>query len=165
MRNNLQYACESTLFVLLTDGYTENDDTESYLSVPDYIQNNLQGNVLLVSFVYGVEENIRYSYVEEATYIYHGILFRMWDGIDEITMINKLSSFYSFLSEGFPRRRDPEWSEPYEDAFGFGKIMSVSLPVYVPQQIPRIVAVASIDVFLAQLYKEDITDEMIHEVF
>lgn len=42
--------------------------------------------------------------------------------------------------------------------------MSVSLPVYVPQQIPRIVAVASIDVFLAQLYKEDITDEMIHEV-
>lgn len=77
-------------------------------------------------------------------------------------MINKLSSFYSFMSEGSPGRRDPEWSESYEDAFGFGRIMSVSLPVYVPFQIPKIIGVASIDVFLSQLYASDITDEMIN---
>lgn len=40
------------------------------------------------------------------------------------------------------------WSEIYEDAFGFGKIMTVTIPIYVEGRVNKIVGVAGIDILI-----------------
>lgn len=68
---------------------------------------------IIVSFVYGIKNNIHYDFIEGITDTYNGIMFRMWDGIDEITMIDKLSTFFNFVAEGVKGQRKPHWSEVY----------------------------------------------------
>lgn len=84
--------------------------------------------------------------------MFSGIVFRMWDGIDNLTMIEKLTSYYVFLSEFISDKSKikPLWSEVYEDAFGFGMIVSVTYPVYVENRVPKIIGVAAIDVLLSK---------------
>ena len=57
-------------------------------------------NFKLISFVYGIEDNINYTLIKYLTCTYHGIIFRMWDGIDYFTMIQKLTNYYTYLSHG-----------------------------------------------------------------
>lgn len=89
--------------------------------------------------------------VKELTCAFQGIVFRMWDGIDYFTMIEKLTSYYIFLSEGINKANiTPSWSEFYLDAFGFGMIVSVTVPIYVESEHNKVVGVAAIDVLLSK---------------
>lgn len=58
MLENYSTDCSTTNFLLLTDGYTENDDIGGYYRViPNMVRNNLdpKRNLKLISFVYGAE--------------------------------------------------------------------------------------------------------------
>ena len=40
-----------------------------------------------------------------------------------------MKNYYTYISEGVTIS-SPVWTEPYEDAFGFGKMVTVSMPIY-----------------------------------
>ena len=43
------------------------------------------------------------------------------------------------------------WTEPYDDFFGFGRMVTVSMPIYyVENDIRKILGVAGIDVVISQ---------------
>ena len=46
----------------------------------------------------------------------------------------------------------PVWTEPYIDAFGFGRMVTVSMPVYLTDGgSVRVIGVTGIDVVMGQL--------------
>lgn len=66
-------------------------------------------------------------------------------------MVEKLTSYYTFLSEGIDHKQiKPMWSNFYLDAFGFGMIVSVTMPIYVEGLVNKIVGVAGIDILLSK---------------
>jgi hypothetical protein len=54
----------------------------------------------------------------------------------------------------------PVWTEPYEDAFGFGRMVTVSLPVYYTENsVRKILGVVGIDVVMNTFYNFGFEDE------
>lgn len=59
-----------------------------------------------------------------------------------------MRGYYTYISEGI-QISDPIWTEPYEDAFGFGRMVTVSMPIYYEENgIRQILGVAGIDVVM-----------------
>ena len=55
---------------------------------------------------------------------------------------------------------DPVWTEPYDDFFGFGRLVTVSMPIYYQEgNIRTILGVAGIDVTMDHLETFGLTDE------
>jgi hypothetical protein len=44
----------------------------------------------------------------------------------------------------------PVWSDFYLDAFGFGNVISVTVPIYLEGQVNNVIGVAAIDVLLSK---------------
>ena len=64
-------------------------------------------------------------------------------------MVEKLTSYYIFLSEGINKDLiKPVWSEFYEDAFGFGTIVTVTMPIYVEGRVNKIIGVVGIEILV-----------------
>ena len=65
-----------------------------------------------------------------------------------------MSLYHLFLQQGVSIT-EPVWSEPYEDAFGAGKITTVSYPIYLitntEKTIKVLLGVAAIDVTMSSL--------------
>ena len=62
-----------------------------------------------------------------------------------------MREYYTFIAEGVSID-SPVWTEPYEDAFGFGRMVTVSMPIYYQNSdIRTILGVAGIDVVMGQL--------------
>ena len=60
-----------------------------------------------------------------------------------------MRSYYIYISEGI-EITNPVWTEPYDDAFGFGRMVTVSMPIYYEETgIRKILGVAGIDVVMA----------------
>ena len=109
----------------------------------------------IISFVYGNSGNIDYEIVKNITCKYNGIVFLMEDNLDETEMVEKLSNYYTFLSDGFSNYNKPIWSEPYEDTAGFGKIVSISKAIYSKDDhdIQKVIGVVGIDLLMDYLIK------------
>ena len=63
-----------------------------------------------------------------------------------------MSLYHLFLQQGVSIT-EPVWSEPYVDAFGAGRIITVSFPIYTTNQdeIKMLLGVAAIDVAMSSL--------------
>ena len=62
-----------------------------------------------------------------------------------------MKNYYTYISEGL-RVTEPVWTEPYEDAFGFGRMVTVSMPIsYQENGIRYILGVAGIDILWGQI--------------
>lgn len=62
-----------------------------------------------------------------------------------------MRNYYSYISEGVEITH-PVWTEPYEDAFGFGRMVTVSMPIYYEESgIRTILGVAGIDILMDQI--------------
>ena len=62
-----------------------------------------------------------------------------------------MRNFYTYISEGVSVT-NPVWTEPYEDSFGFGKLVTVSKPIYFSENgIRTILGVAGIDVLYSSI--------------
>ena len=73
-----------------------------------------------------------------------------------------MREYYIYLSEGVSID-SPVWTEPYEDAFGFGRMVSVAYPIYYSNVsnpgIRIILGVAGIDVTLESLERFGLTED------
>ena len=62
-----------------------------------------------------------------------------------------MRNYYTYISEGV-EITSPVWTEPYIDAFGFGKMVTVSMPIYYKEgEIRIILGVAGIDILWEQI--------------
>ena len=60
--------------------------------------------------------------------------------------------YYAYIAEGLNITK-PVWTEPYEDFFGFGELVTVSLPVYYYEGDARkILGVVGLDVVMKTFY-------------
>jgi hypothetical protein len=60
---------------------------------------------------------------------YSGIMFTITDTSSDSDLATVMKNYYTYISEGVTIS-SPVWTEPYEDAFGFGKMVTVSMPIY-----------------------------------
>ena len=79
-----------------------------------------------------------------------------------------MSNYYTYLSEGF-NIENPVWTEPYIDAFGFGKMVTVSMPIYYEENGVRVIlGVAGIDILWEQIAfgmtEEEVIPELISDL-
>ena len=59
-----------------------------------------------------------------------------------------MRNYYTYVAEGLSID-SPVWTEPYEDAFGLGRMVTVSMPVYYEENsIRKILGVIGLDVSL-----------------
>lgn len=59
-----------------------------------------------------------------------------------------MRNYYNFMAEGVTIDQ-PVWTEPYEDAFGLGWLVTVSMPIYYYEEGERtILGVMGLDVSL-----------------
>ena len=62
-----------------------------------------------------------------------------------------MRNYYTFIAEGVTTE-SPVWTEPYEDAFGLGRMVTVSMPVYYYENnIRKILGVVGVDVSMPQM--------------
>ena len=76
-----------------------------------------------------------------------------------------MRNYYSYISEGV-EITEAVWTEPYIDAFGFGKMVTVSMPIYYEEgSIRTILGVAGIDILWEQISfgmsEEDVIKKLI----
>ena len=82
---------------------------------------------------------------------YEGIMFEIEDSASDSSLATKMRNYYSYISKGVSITK-PVWTEPYIDAFGFGKMVTVSMPVYYEEsEVRTILGVAGIDILWEQI--------------
>ena len=65
---------------------------------------------------------------------------------DSSELATLMKSYYIYISEGISIE-EPVWTQPYEDFFGFGRMVTVSMPIYYTESsVRKILGVAGIDV-------------------
>jgi hypothetical protein len=78
-----------------------------------------------------------------------------------------MRSYYTYIAQGLDVSR-PIWTEPYQDSFGFGELVTVSLPVYYEEGDAReILGVVGLDVVMKTFYdfaysKEETIKELVN---
>ena len=72
--------------------------------------------------------------------------------VSKTELLEKMINYHIFLQQG-ASITEPAWSEPYEDAFGAGRIITVSFPIYSTNDegIKLLLGVAAIDVTMSSL--------------
>lgn len=56
-------------------------------------------------------------------------MFQIADSASDSALTTTMRGYYTYISEGVTIE-NPVWTEPYEDAFGFGRLVTCSLPIY-----------------------------------
>lgn len=86
-------------------------------------------------------------------------MFEVTDSGSSSELTTTMRSYYIYMSEGIQISK-PVWTEPYEDFFGFGRLVTVSMPIYYEEGgIRTILGVAGIDVTMDHLETFGLTDE------
>ena len=70
-----------------------------------------------------------------------------------------MRNYSVYLAEGI-EVTEPVWTEPYIDAFGFGRMVTVSMPIYYTQSgIRKTLGVAGLDVVMSTFDPFGFSDE------
>ena len=62
-----------------------------------------------------------------------------------------MKNYYTYVSKK-TKINQPIWTEPYTDFFGFGRMVTVSIPIY-HEEPNKIIGVAGIDIVMSQIEK------------
>lgn len=69
-------------------------------------------------------------------------------------VVNVMRQYYTYLSSSI-KIKMPVWTEPYEDGYKMGRVITVAYPIYVESEefpgIRQVLAVAGIDVAISSL--------------
>ena len=110
-------------------------------------------------FTYGMGSGIDYTLLQQLACSYYGIMFKVEDSASESELASLMRSYYIYISEGV-EVTDPVWTEPYDDFFGFGRMVTVSMPIYYEEGgIRKILGVAGIDVVMETFKQYGYEDE------
>ena len=102
-------------------------------------------------FTYALGSGADTSILRDLACEYRGIMFEIQDSASDSALTTTMRGYYTYISEGVTIS-SPVWTEPYEDAFGFGKMVTVSMPIYYEESgIRSILGVAGIDILWEQI--------------
>ena len=86
-------------------------------------------NKQITLFTYALGSGIDTTILQALACQYNGIMFPITDTSSDSALATTMRSYYTYISEGVSIT-SPVWTEPYEDAFGFGQLVTVSMPIY-----------------------------------
>lgn len=90
---------------------------------------------------------------------FNGIMFELDVAMEETEIVQIMRSYYGYIARGLNITR-PIWTEPYEDEFGFGELVTVSLPVYYTEgDVTEVIGVVGLDVVMKTFYDFGYTRE------
>lgn len=149
------------ILLFLTDGsptlgYKTSD------SLITYIEQNRQEKKITM-FTYALGAGLSNSIIHDLSCEYKGITFNIKNTSSASELADIMKNYHTYISEGVTIQ-SPVWSEPYVDAFGFGKMVTVSMPIYYTENsIRSVLGVAGIDISLAQYFDMN-EEEIIHHL-
>ena len=86
-------------------------------------------------------------------------MFKVEDSASDSELTTLMRAYYTYISEGI-EVPNPVWTEPYDDFFGFGRMVTVSMPIYYEESgIRKILGVAGIDVVMETFKSYGYEDE------
>ena len=111
----------------MTDGDpTQGETSESGLKAIIDARNT---NFDITMFTYGMGSGIDYTLLQALACSYNGIMFKVEDSASDSELTTLMRAYYTYISEGI-EVPNPVWTEPYDDFFGFGRMVTVSMPIY-----------------------------------
>lgn len=90
---------------------------------------SLRGEDTITLFTYALGVSVDTSILEALACEYSGIMFEITDTSSNSNLVTVMRNYYTYVSQGVTIT-NPIWTEPYEDAFGFGRMVTVSMPIY-----------------------------------
>jgi len=147
-------ACQS-IIMFLTDGEPTLGETDSD-NLVKIIQNLDKFNTIWFGYAFGF--NSEPSTLIKITCARNGITELIPDGekIDDAMM-----SYHILFSSGLQRDKTV-WTEPYEDAFGLGMMVTAAFPLYDrSREIPFLIGVYGVDVVISEFLKYQGSDQVI----
>ena len=86
-------------------------------------------------------------------------MFEIPDINSDSELATIMRNYSVYLAEGI-EVKEPVWTEPYIDAFGFGRMVTVSMPIYYTQNnIRKILGVTGLDVVMPAFDQFGFSDE------
>ena len=135
------------IFLFLTDG----TPTVGLSTSSDLINLINAYNTQISMFTYALGSGADTTILQDLACQYEGIMFQIADSGSTSALATTMRNYYTYISEGVSISQ-PVWTEPYQDAFGFGKLVTVSMPIYYEENGFRtILGVAAIDVAYSQI--------------
>ena len=151
------------VFLFLTDGEPTLGETTS--TGLKGVINSHSTDISL--FTYALGSGANKTILQDLACEYKGIMFEIEDSASDSALATTMRNYYSYISEGV-EITNPVWTEPYTDAFGFGKMVTVSMPVYYEENIRTILGVVGIDILWEQISfgmsEEDVIRKLISNV-
>ena len=111
-------------------------------------------------FTYALGYGASKSILKDLACAFNGMMFHISDSASsDSSLATVMKSYYTYIAEGVSVE-SPSWTEPYEDAFGLGKMVTVSMAVYYEESsIRTILGVIGLDVSLPKLESFNLTEE------
>ena len=110
-------------------------------------------------FTYALGAGAETSILQELSCNNSGIMFTISDISSASSLATVMRNYFTFIAEGVTTT-NPVWTEPYDDAFGLGRMVTVSMPVYYTENnIRTILGVIGLDVSMTHLATFGLTDE------
>lgn len=110
-------------------------------------------------FTYALGSDADLEILKDLSCYYRGIMFQLEDQREHSELITQMREYYEYLAEGV-QISYPVWTEPYDDAFDAGRMVTVSMPVYnVEGEIKKVLGVIGIDVVMDTFYNSGFNDE------
>ena len=142
------------IFLFLTDG-EPNDGASSSQQLINII-NSYNKQIRL--FTYALGSGASTGILQDLACAFSGIMFRI-DESSSTSLVTVMRDYYTFIAEGV-QINSPVWTEPYDDAFGLGRMVTVSMPIYYYENsIRTILGVVGLDVSMEQIYTFGLTEE------
>lgn len=86
-------------------------------------------------------------------------MFEIPDANSDSELATIMRNYSVYLAEGI-EVKEPVWTEPYIDAFGFGRMVTVSMPIYyIHNNIRKILGVTGLDVVMSAFDQFGFADE------
>lgn len=151
------------MFLFLTDG----NPTTGYTTSSDLINHidAARGSKDITLFTYALGTGTDPDILQTLSCEYSGIMFKIEDSSSTSELATVMKNYHTYISEGVTISA-PVWTEPYEDAFGFGRMVTVSMPIYYTENdIRSVLGVAGIDILWDQISfgmdEEEVIDQLI----
>ena len=114
------------IFLFLSDG-EPNEGASTSSGLISFI-NEYNQDISL--FTYALGNGASQTILKDLACNFNGMMFHISDSANsDSSLATVMKNYYTYIAEGVTID-SPSWTEPYEDAFGLGRMVTVSQAVY-----------------------------------
>lgn len=145
------------VFLLVTDGNPTQDIIQAEKLVErikNYTNQNFRKSIEIFTYALGKSTNL--DFLKTLSCAFKGIIISESDsgtvGDSDSAIISKLADFYAYLAIGV-KFKNPVWTEPYNDYYGYGRMVTVSMPAYEVDHetnMSGLIGVAGVDIIMSR---------------